>query len=597
MENVIKSLSDPRLTWYSYRAFGGFIRHGTVTTSNPQLLYVCDEYICIPARFSEYFHWSDGNGNLVRRIFPNNAEAWDHDRETNPTMSAPYDGRGVLLHGFSGYGGYIDLICGTSKCTVTLVVRRYPEPQILIYNLSSSTIRVNDPPVVHGFNRYTTGTAGSGFVDLEQNQYVLYYRSNIASVHSSGFFSQSPLGIDKRWINEIYLPSSSTLFGRTFPTTVYLGFKTHRDIPWQYNLISFIYVSYDQRGGINTSAMVATGIGGFNIYKDDPYAFQGTWAGGNLQVLVYNGWAEDDNGNVKYIYESGIDISVNTKREEKYRRYTVKLYAVDNDEWIVSSFVRPTVNTYSYSRAAQTIAPDFMLPIPPSSTITRSMYMSPTDSITEVTSPVNRCWAFYDGWVLANFLTAPISGAVAKAALFIYTDDTGVSLPSDARQAFGVGYCNSIAVLGLQVVRFGDRWLQANRVYATAARYKIFTGSVTSADISNWARRIYPKVLTSSEWNALLSTIPFRVVLMGANIFGNVSMMVPATANPDMQITVSGNVNRQANVRVIMYDPDTYDVVASASTTSNINGDFSVNLTIPSGTQPKIYKIMAIAES
>ncbi|MEM4439220.1 MAG: hypothetical protein QW680_11410, partial [Pyrobaculum sp.] len=231
-------------------------------------------------------------------------------------------------------------------------------------------------------------------------------------------------------------------------------------------------------------------------------------------------------------------------------------------------------------------------------TYTKSMYMSPTDSVTEVTSTVTSCWAFYDGWALGNFISAPISGAVGEAALFIYTDDTSISLPSDARQAFGVGYCNSLAVYGLQVVRFGGVTLSAGKTYAAAVRYKLFTGSVTSTDIANWAKRIYPKVLTSSEWSSLLSTIPFRVALMGANIISTtVSVTAPSSANPGSQMTVSGNVGQgNATVYVVMYDPSTYRTIASASGTSDASGNFSVNLTVPSGTSTGTYKIMVISE-
>jgi hypothetical protein len=187
--------------------------------------------------------------------------------------------------------------------------------------------------------------------------------------------------------------------------------------------------------------------------------------------------------------------------------------------------------------------------------------------------------------------------AVAEAALFIYTDDANVSLPSDARSAFGVGYCNSVIAVGLQVVPFGDRVLSAGKIYAAAVRYKIFSGSVTSTDIANWAKRIYPKVLSSSEWSSLLSTVPFRVALMGANIIpATVSVTAPSSTNPGKQITVSGNVGQQGNVYVVMYDPNTYRVVASASATSDASGNFSASLTVPSNISVGTYKVMVISE-
>jgi len=599
--DIIRKLADPSLKWYSLKVRGGFARWAAVTTSGPQLLHVCDEYICIPTRFSEYFCWSDGSGNLAGRIFPNNEEAWDHANESDPNTSTPYNGSAILVHGYGGYGGYIDLVCGTAKCTVTLVVRRYPEPQILIFNLSSSTIRVNDPPAVHGLSRYTTGTAGSGYVDLGQNQYVVYYRSSVPGVDTStGFFSQSPLGTSKRWGYEIYVPSGtiiSGMFAKSFPK-LYTGIRAPKDIPYPPFGFTIIVAGSWGYGGINISGMIDEHIGGFGICKEDPYSTWGVWTMGNNVLIAYSGWAEDDAGNVKYIFESGADVSVNTKKEEKYKRHAIKLYIVDNDEWIVTSIVKPTVDTFSHGRNYNVISPDFYMPKVYAVAYTKSMYVKPDDSISEVTSTVSGCWNYYDAWALANFILAPISGAVAEAALWIYTDDPDVSIPTNVRQAFGAGYCDSLCVYGLQVLPFGDRQLKSGKTYAAAVRYKIFEGSVTSTDILNWAKRVYPKSLTGSEWSALLSTVPFRVVLMGARVLGvTVSVSAPSSADMGSTITVSGNVGQgNATVYVVMHDPSTYAVVASARTTSDSNGNFSVQLGIPSGIAAKTYKIMVISE-
>ncbi|MCI4407833.1 MAG: hypothetical protein JHC26_01985 [Thermofilum sp.] len=596
VSSIIKSVVETRLWWSSYKVFGGFARWGAVSTSSPQLLHVCDEFICMPVRFSEYFYWSDGSGNLVSRIFPNNDEAWDHTNETNPNTSDPYNGSGVFINGFIGYGGYLDLVCGSSKCTVSLVVRRYPEHQILIYNLSSGTVRVNDPPSALGLNKYTTGASGNGYTDLGQNQYVVFYEYALPGIDSSGFFSRSPLGVSKSLNYEFYVPSGTTLRGKTFPT-LYTGIKAHKDIPVSQALFSGIDIAAGDRGGVNVAGVRGFQIGGFNVYKDDPYNSYGTWDEGNVYVLAYNGWAEDDNGNVKYVFESGLDISVTTRREEKYRRYVIKLYVVENDEWIVTAVVKPTVDTYSYSRKASTIAPNFVEPGLIGSSYTKSMYMSVDDSVNEVTSAVNQCWVFYDGWALGNFISAPVYGAVGEAAFFIYTDDPNVALPSDARQAFGVGYCSSFVGIGLQVLPFGDRTLSAGKTYAAAVRYKLFDGPVTSDDIANWAKRVYPKVLTSDEWNSLLSTIPFRTTLLnGSIIIATVHVDAPTSVTVGDKVTISGNVEQaNANVYVVMYDPSTYGVVASASTKSDDNGNFSVSLNMPSD-KVGMYKVMVISE-
>jgi len=182
---LAEKLSDQTLTWYTTRAFGGWVRRQAITTSSPQLLHVCDEIICIPTRFSEYLYWSSGNGNLVNRIFPNHQEAWDHTKETSPNTSAPYDGSLGGVIGYSGYFFGVDLTDGSTKNRVYVTKRTYPELQILIFNKGSLTVRVNDPPSSFGLARYTTGTAGSGYVDIGQNQYVVYYKTTQPSIDTT----------------------------------------------------------------------------------------------------------------------------------------------------------------------------------------------------------------------------------------------------------------------------------------------------------------------------------------------------------------------------------------------------------------------------
>jgi len=276
VEDIIRKLADPSLKWYSLKVRGGFARWVDVQLPTLQLWHVCDEYVCMPVRFTEYFCWSDGSGNLADRIFPNNEEAWDHVKTDDPNTSEPYNGSAILVHGYGGYGGYIDLVCGTAKCTVTLVVRRYPEPQILIFNLSSSTIRVNDPPAAHGLSRYTTGTAGSGYVDISQNQYVVYYKSSVPDVDTStGFFRQSPLGTNKKWDYEVYLPDGLVytgidVFDKYFPK-LYTGIRAPRDTPYPPFGFAVITGGYWECDGLNVAGMVNEHIGGFVICKDDPY--------------------------------------------------------------------------------------------------------------------------------------------------------------------------------------------------------------------------------------------------------------------------------------------------------------------------------------
>ncbi|MEM2388951.1 MAG: hypothetical protein QW215_01800, partial [Ignisphaera sp.] len=66
MDNILSKINDPSIKWYIYEHFGRRV-YGNITGTN-QTLSICDDMICIPVRFSEYFRWwnraagAPGNG-------------------------------------------------------------------------------------------------------------------------------------------------------------------------------------------------------------------------------------------------------------------------------------------------------------------------------------------------------------------------------------------------------------------------------------------------------------------------------------------------------------------------------------------------------
>jgi hypothetical protein len=597
ISDLVKKLSDPTLTWNIARSFGGWVRRQAVTTTSPQLLQICDEIICIPTRFSEYLYWQDGSGNLVNRIFPNHMEAWDHTNETDPTTTAPYDG---LLGGVVGYSGYffaIDLTDGTSKTRVYITKRTYPELQVLIFNKGTLTIRVNDPPSGFGLSKYTTGTAGSGYTDIGQNQYVVFYKTTQPSIDTTnGVFAQSPLGTSRRWSYELYVDSVARIGALGF--NLYTGIKAPNDINGDRGFISTIEGAYGNRGGINVAGMRGN-VPTFAVYDSDPYCAQGTWSEDDISYAMIVGWAEDENGNSKFILVSALKYKHTTKKEQRGQILTGVLYDADLDEWFSVRMVKPIADMYSYGQGGAVIQPYTMeTEFLDARDCAVSRAISPTDSVLEWTSAAPSSWTFYDAYALMNCYSTP-SECRATCALGIYTDDTGVSIPSDARNAFAVGGVTTlIRRYGLQVKPFMDRTLSAGKTYGVVTRFKIFPRTATGTDLLNWAKKRYPYNISASEWNSLLSVPPFAVALAGGlPPSGSIPFSISGTPAPGQTITVSGTGKRaNATVWVVLVDPDTYTAIAKNSGTSDANGNFSVSLTIPTtASAGKTYRLYIIA--
>jgi hypothetical protein len=590
-------LSDPTLTWHITKAFGGWVRRQAVSTSNPQTLHVCDEIICIPTRFSEYLYWQDGSGNLVSRIFPNHPEAWDHTNETNPNASAPYDGTMGGVVGYSGYFFAIDLTDGSTKNRVHITKRTYPELQILVFNKGTLTIRVNDPPSGFGLSKYTTGTAGSGYTDIGQNQYVVFYKTTRPSVDTTnGVFAQSPLGSSKLWSYELY---ARGVFGiGDIGFNLYLGLKAPKDIFVARNYVIYLSGRSYNRGGINDSGYTGGWLG-LTVYDNDPYCSQGTSAEDHIMYVGVSGWAEDEGGNPKFILSSGLVYKHTTKKEQRGQMVGVTLYDADLDEFFTLSMVKPLVNMYSYGQGGLVIHPfeeDTVTHTGADAAVSRAI--SPTDSVLEWTSPAPGTYTYYDAYALMNCYNDS-NDCRASAALAIYTDDAGVSIPSDVRSAFAVAGASTYTMRrGLQVKPFMDRSLYAGKTYAVIIRHEVFPRTATGTDLLNWAKKKYPYRISDDEWASLLSVPPFAVALAGGlPPSGSITFNVSGTPAPGQTITISGTGKRaNATVWVALVDPDTYTVIAKNSGTSDASGNFSVSLTIPTtASAGKTYKLYIIA--
>jgi len=601
LSKLVASLKDPKLTWNVARSFGGWVRREAVSTSNPQLLHVCDEILCLPMRFSEYISWHDGQGNVTGRVFPEHPEAWDHTNETNPTTSAPYDGQVFGAVGYSGYLLVVDLTDGTVKTRVHIVKRSYPELQVLIFNKGVVPIKVNDPPATHGLSRYTTGTAEDGYVIIVQDQYVVYFKTTIPGVDiDKGVFSVSPLGSSKRYNYEAYYTSMNYM---TLGFRLYTGIKAPKDLLLAGDTGMDILGGALNRGGINASSYVKGMTPVLRVYTSDPYCSQRTYDSAFPSVYGSVGWAEDDAGAVKFISISNTAWKHNTKWEKQGEYYTVVLYDSDIDEFFTIRYATFETNVTSYGRGGATILPttDEAM-FSPGTDAVLSRCVQYDDTLLEFTSPAPSTWTYYDCYSSMNCFDSPEPVCLATTALGIYTDDPNVSLPSDARNAFGTGGTTAKTVReGLQVKPFMDRTLYTGKVYAVVTRLKRFPRNVTANEYKAWATKKYPVVISADEWLELMSTPPFRSSFAGAEIpdGSTIEFTVEGTPAPGQTITVTGSCpqGRPGTVFAVLMDPDTYTAVAKSSAMTNSTGGFTVGVTIPSDApNGKKYRLYIMCE-
>jgi hypothetical protein len=598
LDRLAGKILDPSIKWYVDRAFGGYRRYGTISSSTPQTLHICDDMICIPVRFSEYTSWWDKTTNTLTRMF-NLQEAWDHTNESNPTTSAPYDG---VIGGGIGYMGYffgIDLTDGTNKVRVYVSVRYYPEPQVLVFNTGKPTnisITVNDPPSALGLSKVsTTGTRGTGNTVISGGQYVVFAKSTIPQVDTTyGVFVTSPIGSSKSYTYEVYYRYLSGIGDLGF--NLYTGIKSPQDIHLGVDSLPGKFFGGSRiRTPLNFSGYNAIS-GVIAVYDSDPYCSAGTFSEYYVNTSVYTGWGEDEGGNVKFIVLTTNNRKHSTKAEQRINFETFAIYDANIGDWFVTKLMSPFVDAYCYGKAGQVIHPITLDSLMMDFDANPSMAIDSSNNVVTWTSPAPSTWTYYDGhWALCNVLTGA-NIAISSAAVGIYTDDTTKTLPSDARNAFCVaGRTGEIKRRGLMILPFSDTSLYANKKYLVIVRTRIFPTNITTDQFKSWATKLLPKVLSSSDVSGFLNFLPLVVGKFGKPI-SDITAIIPSTIQPGQSVTITGSAPNAPNrtVYVAIVDPDTYSVITSGSGKTDSSGNFSVNVNIPSTVQQKKYKAYVI---
>ncbi|MEM1913993.1 MAG: carboxypeptidase-like regulatory domain-containing protein [Thermofilaceae archaeon] len=617
MNELVEKLRDPALRWYIWRHFG--TRVWDDVTGTNQTLSICDDLICLPTRFSEYFRWWDPSTNSPGNRMFDKEEAWDHTKETNPTTTYPYDAS-TGIQGVIGYGGYLIglyLTNGTDRFVIHLV-RKYR--QVLISNRGyyymgivrrsvNIPVKVYFPPTSLNLAYTTNGTVQADGVVIESGQYVLFYPQGETPYDidiANGLFATSPIGSNPMYSEEIYLHYRSPR-GHILLPKVYLGIPA-AGLPANWSLFSNILIEggSQDRGGINVSGIID--IHPFvDVYDDDPYCWQRTWAGDKLAFTVYVGYALDDANNARFILASGLAYKHTTKKELKGIISKTYLYDASSKEMYIIGVIRPLIDMYSYGRVGSVWTPSLVINsyywthyhqgLPDA---TKVVYVKPDDTVDTKTTPATTTWEYTDAYGFCNVWN---DKAMCYEIMALYTDDYITIDPKD------VGFCrNSIALPMMvktdQIKPYMGRVLNAGKTYFAMARVWFDLGGQTDTYYADRIKKYTPKVLTPSEWNNLMTSIPpYTLTLVGGAPHPDIRVLtytVPSRVTPGQTITITGKVADEqgvgepsASVYVFVVDPDTGEIVRQGEAVTGADGTFSIDIQAP--TTPKTYRVYIVA--
>ncbi|MEM4847779.1 MAG: hypothetical protein QW794_08490 [Thermosphaera sp.] len=612
MNELVERLRDSTLRWYIWRHFGTRV-WGDITGTD-QTLSICDDLICLPVRFSEYFRWWDPSTNSPGNRMFDKEEAWDHTKETNPSTAYPRDCRGLIVPVYAGYYIGIDLTDGSNRVVVHVVRKR---EQMLVFNMGyyatggikytiNIPVKVYFPPSELNMLHMTNGSREGDGVIIERGEYVLFYPSTQSPEEidtDKGLFRYSPAGSNPSYQYE--LKYSATPLYSINPgwynidvPQIYTGIKVRSDTR-DLKLLFHGRIRSFARSPINVSGFDRF-FASIQVYDSDPYASAGTWAESNIPIVLYTGWAEDQDGNpVSYIM-STFAYKHTTKKEPRARLETTIIYDMLTNEayWLAS--IQPIVNIYSYGRAGVVTYPFIMSSIYFTENATKAIAVRPDDTYIVRTTNATTCYEWNDGYGFCNVFS---DRAVCFEYLGFYTDDPNISIanPKD----MGVNRCNlwpNKRAFADQIKPYMDRTLGSRYTYFVVARTWTEPPNLSDGEYANRIKKYTPKVLTPSEWNNLMTSIPpYTLGLSGAPHpdIRVLTYTVPSRVTPGQTITITGKVADEqgegepsASVYVLVVDPDTGEIVRQGEAVTEADGTFSIDIQAPN--TPKTYRVYIV---
>ncbi|MFN3805332.1 MAG: carboxypeptidase-like regulatory domain-containing protein [Pyrobaculum sp.] len=568
------------LRWYVSRLFGTRV-FGSMSAAS-QTLMVCDDVLCFPVRFSESFRWWNPSiGNIGNRMFDIN-EAWDHERETEPSLGYPYDGSVIIIPGRHGYFIAVDLTDGRDR-TVVHIARS--GNNILIVNMgykiakerytSNVQIKVYFPPESLGFRHETNGAAAQDGVILPAGKYVQFYRGSLKPVNiERGLFRESPIGSIKVFANELVV--SAFRYGTIDIPSFYTGIKTNAHTENMYRPAA-AFGGSSGWNNVNVSGVYGC-VPAVRIADLDPYVNAGNWA--NFPCFtMYTGWAEEGES-VKFVLFSTIAYKHNSRHEIVADVSATLLYDLAEREMYLLGAIKPLTNTYSKRSEAVGVFPRLDYPgriefreVPAGYIVVKS-----NDTYERLGNDSYERSGY-------GFCAQYSTGYICHQYLALYTNDVNISITNPKDMYIGIVKDRNI-YCGVRY--YGDRTLVAGKTYFVAARVWHEPLGLPDDEYAARVRKYTPKVLSTAEWSRRYMTLPPYVLDVGG---------VPKTAQVlsysysrsiryGDYVTISGSVRGHdgtphANKTVDVLLLKEGAIKAEATAKTDADGNFTVTLKPP----------------
>jgi len=478
-----------------YRIYYGF-KAEAVVTDGTYNTYVCDNVLCFPIRYDGFLKWRDpSSGAPGPRVF-NLDEAWDHSNPGPDYSSTGVFGGGVVW--VFGAGGYLVGVHLTdySSLNPVYIARRYDADAILITNKGNLTVRVYDPPSSYGYDRSTSGVAYGGYVDLGQNEYVLYYKSLVGQ--NAPLFLTAPIGYNPAYsddcrvryfqkdgidIPDLYLGIRCR--GREIGGNTGRAWGVFNNTRWKIAGVVYMFRYLN----VNTSGYFGLYEPRANIVNYDPNAANQAYDGGYVPLAVYVGWVEDQDKNVVASVIGGRMIKHSMRWSPRaYVRWAL-WYDFEREEEYRQYFISPTApdglplqdSPYVYINSGELTASY------------KFWYIDPNDNLVSTTSQARQIFESVDAYGFCNGYSTYENGIIcAQITGVMYGDGNFNVNPKQGKVWRSLLAGDNVGGLTIDIPGWNGKTMQQGLVYGVFVRLKRFDPSASDDDLRRWFTSFRP---------------------------------------------------------------------------------------------------------
>jgi len=477
-----------------YKIYYGF-KAEAVVTDGTYNTYVCDNILCFPIRYDGFLKWRDpSSGAPGSRVFSLD-EAWDHVNQYAPYNSTGVYGGGVVW--VFGAGGYLVGVHLTdyNQLNPVYIARRYDVDAILITNKGSLTVRVYDPPSDYGYSRTTSGTEGSGYVDLGANEFVMYYKNSIGQ--NAPLFSTAPIGYSPAYSDDCQVRYFN-VDGIDIPS-LYLGVRCNGQIGGDSGRTWGVYTNTNsgiagivrmyRQTNVNTSGYFGFYEPMVDIADYDEKGVNSMYSYGYVPLFVYMGWVEDSSGNVIAAVAGGRMIKHSTLWSPRaYVRWAV-WYDFEKGEEYRQYFISPT----SSDGVQLQDQPYIHIHGGEKEQAYKFWYIDPNDNLISTTSQAQQILESVDAYGFCNGYSTYENGIICAQITGIMYGDNNFNVNPKQGKVWRSSWANDkVGGLSMSIPGWSGKTMQQGLVYGVFVRLKRFDPYTSDDDIKKWFTSFKP---------------------------------------------------------------------------------------------------------